>query len=373
MTRRVLFLISDTGGGHRASAEALAEALGRLHGPRVACNIVDPFAEYAHWPLNKASDAYLPLINRYGWLWQALWRLGEHPASWRAARDVTAAWQADRMRRLSAEHPADLVVSVHPLLSQAPLRTLRTLQPGIRLATVVTDLASAPRMWYDPAVDLLIASCDEVATAARAAGVPAARVRQLGLPIRLAFAETPVSRADARARLGLADLPTVLVMGGGEGMGLVEEIVDALAGTLYGQPAQIVAICGRNAALQHRLASKLWPLPVTTLGFTPDVPLWMWAADYLVTKAGPGAIAEALACELPMVLSSFVPGQESGNVGYVERNGVGLYRPDPGAIAETVRGWLDSPETIAAIRDRARILARPNAAMEIARALSDLL
>ena len=373
MTRRVLFLISDTGGGHRASAEALAEALHRLHGPSVACAIVDPFAEYAHWPLNRVPDAYLPLINQAGWLWQALWRLGEHQAIWHTARTLTTTWQADRMRKLSVEHPADLVVSVHPLLSQAPQRTLRAAQPEIRTATVVTDLASAPQMWYDPAVDLLVASCDEVAATAQCAGVPAARVKQLGLPIRLAFAETTASRGEARTRLGLADLPTVLVMGGGEGMGPVEEIVEALTAALSDQAGQVVVACGRNAALQRRLAAVQWPIPVTALGFVQDVPLWMRAADCLVTKAGPGSIAEALACELPMILSSFVPGQETGNVGYVEQHGVGVYQPEPSEIAATVCAWLAAPGTTAAMSDRARRLARPNAALDIARALSELL
>lgn len=373
MTRRVLFLISDTGGGHRASAEALAEALHRLHGASVACAIVDPFAEYTHWPLNQAPEAYSPLINRATWLWQALWRLGENPAIWRAARDLTTIWQTDRMRQLSADYPADLVVSVHPLLSQEPQRTLRAMQPGIRTATVVTDLTSAPRMWYDPAVDLLVTSCDEVTAAAQAAGVPSDRVRQLGLPIRLAFAATQVSRAEAHARLGLADLPTVLVMSGGEGMGPVEEIVGALAATLSDQTGQVVVICGRNAVLQRRLAATRWPVPVTALGFVAEVPLWMRAADCLVTKAGPGTIAEALACGLPMIISSFVPGQETGNVSFVEGRGVGVYCPQPAAIAATVRGWLAAPERTAAIRDRARTLARPNAALNIANALSDLL
>ena len=373
MTRRVLFLISDTGGGHRASAEALAEALQRLHGPAVASDIVDPFAEYAHWPLNHAPGAYLPLVNRAGWLWQALWRLSAHPASWRAARDLTTIWQSDRMHQLFADHPADLVVSVHPLLSQAPQRTLRARQPKTRTATVVTDLVSAPRMWYAPEVDLLIASCDEVGAAAQAAGVPPTRIRQLGLPIRLAFAEPPVSRVEARARLGLADLPTALVMSGGEGMGPVEQIVSALAAALWDQPAQIVVICGRNMPLQHRLAATKWPVPVTPLGFVADIPLWMSAADCLVTKAGPGSIAEALACGLPMVLSSFVPGQETGNISFVERHGAGVYRREPGEIAAQVRDWLAAPETAEAIRQRARRLARPTAALDIASALSELL
>ena len=41
------------------------------------------------------------------------------------------------------------------------------------------------------------------------------------------------------------------------------------------------------------------------------------AADVLVTKAGPGTIAEAAAVGLPVMVTSFLPGQEAGNVGDV--------------------------------------------------------
>lgn len=373
MTKRVLFLISDTGGGHRASAEALKQALARLHGPAVTCAIVDPFARYAHWPLSRVPHSYTPLISRYLWLWQGLWQLSASPTAWRAASRAVAAWQSGPLRQLASDHPADLAVSVHPLLCRLPQRTLRAVQPGIRLATVVTDLDSAPRLWFEPNVDLLVAPCEQVVSAARAAGLPAGRIQRLGLPIRLEFLDAPASQAEARARLGLADRPTVLVMGGGEGMGGLEGVVDALASGLHGQPAQIAVVCGRNAALRQHLAARRWPTPVTALGFVDDIPVWMRAADCLVTKAGPGAIAEALACTLPMVLSSFVPGQETGNVAFVERNGLGVYRPDRLAMAATVRGWLAEPELLVGMRQRARLLARPRAALDIAEALSALL
>lgn len=373
MTRRVLFLISDTGGGHRASAEALAEAMARLHGPAVQCALVDPFAQYARWPLNRVPDSYEPLVNRHGWLWQALWRLSDSRTAWRAASSAVAVWQAERLRILARDFPVDLAVSLHPLLCQIPQKTLRARHPGIRLATVVTDLATAPRLWYAREVDLLVTSCAEATTAALAAGVPAGRVRQLGLPIRLAFMDTQASQSEARARLGLASLPTVLVMGGGEGLGPLQEIVGALAAALRDRRAQIVVVCGRNAALQGRLAARGWETPVIALGFVGDIPLWMRAADCLVTKAGPGAIAEALACQLPMILSSFVPGQESGNIDFVRRQGVGVYCPQPAEIAATARGWLAASESGAAMSQRALKLARPQAALDIARALTDLL
>jgi 1,2-diacylglycerol 3-beta-galactosyltransferase len=75
-----------------------------------------------------------------------------------------------------------------------------------------------------------------------------------------------------------------------------------------------------------------------------------------------------------MILSSFVPGQETGNVRYVEENGVGVYRRDPAQIAAVAAAWLEpgSPE-LAGRRARARDLAQPCAALDIARALGDLL
>ena len=225
-----------------------------------------------------------------------------------------------------ADHPADLVLSVHPLLNHAPLREVRRRLPGTPFVTVVTDLATAHPVWYAPGVDLLCAPCPEVQQAALAAGVPADRIRLAGLPISLRFSEGRPDRAEARRLLGLADRPTVLIMGGGEGMGRVESIAHAVAAGLQGVNGQAVVICGRNASLQRRLSGSTWPAPVHVLGFVDNMPVWMSAADCLVTKAGPGTIAEALACGLPMVLSDFVPGQEEGNVGYVTRSWRGRFQ-----------------------------------------------
>jgi len=133
-------------------------------------------------------------------------------------------------------------------------------------------------------------------------------------------------------------------------------------------------ICGRNEALQARLDGANWPMPTRIAGYVDDMPVWMAAASVLVTKAGPGTIAEALACGLPMVLSSFVPGQEFDNVRCVEENGVGVYRSDPQQIATVVNNWLEPANPVlATMRARALALARPTAALEIARALSQLI
>lgn len=376
MTWDVLFLLSDTGGGHRASARAIGEALQRLGGDSVHCTLTDLFALHGPWPLNQIPHIYAPLVTHHVWLWRLLWRAGAQPWLWRLTTRLMMAWNRQRLQHLFEEHPADLVVSVHPLLNHVPLQALRepSWRPATPFATVVTDLATAPPIWYNPAVDLLCASCREVQQAALASGVPGDRIRLTGLPISLRYLQPPGERFELRQRLSLLQLPTVLVMGGGDGMGPLAAIVEALASALAGRPAQIVVICGRNQRLRQQLTHQTWPVALQALGFVANVWEWMDAADCLVTKAGPGAIAEAMARGLPLALSGFVPGQEEGNVRYVVEQGVGAYQPQPDELARLVRAWLEPGNpALAGMAQRGRQLAQPRAALEVAQALMELL
>ena len=60
-------------------------------------------------------------------------------------------------------------------------------------------------------------------------------------------------------------------------------------------------------------------------GFVDNMAQWMTACDTIVTKAGPGTIAESLICGLPLLLNGFVPCQEAGNVPFVINNRVCLH------------------------------------------------
>ena len=71
-------------------------------------------------------------------------------------------------------------------------------------------------------------------------------------------------------------------------------------------------------------------------GFVNNMEQWMNACDMIITKAGPGTIAEAYICGLPVLLNAFVPCQEEGNIEYVVRNQTGIFSKDPHTIAATV-------------------------------------
>ncbi|OSX72499.1 hypothetical protein BU14_0428s0003 [Porphyra umbilicalis] len=175
--------------------------------------------------------------------------------------------------------------------------------------------------------------------------------------------------------------PTVLVVGGGDGVGglaaLTTSLTTALAAARGPDGAQVVVVCGRNAGLAASLAARRdWAVPVTVTGLVDGSTMsaWMGAADVLVTKAGPGTIAEALIRGLPMVLSGYLPGQERPNVGYVVDGGAGVFCGGGApAIGRVVADWVGSPARLDAMAARARAMGRPTATREIAASVGELL
>jgi 1,2-diacylglycerol 3-beta-galactosyltransferase len=272
----------------------------------------------------------------------------------------------------------DLVISVHGLLNAIPLRAMRAAGCRVPFVSVVVDGGVPPVSWFTRHAALCCVADDDIRRLAIDAGMRPDRVIATGLPIRRSFVEARgLVEADARRVLGVdPDLPLVLVMGGGAGMGRVGGMAVAVAKQLAeaGVDAQLAVIAGGNERLRKRLAGTDWPVPVTVLGLTDRVAAWMAAADVLLTKAGPGTIAEAACLGVPTLLTGFVPGQEEENVAWAERNGGAVFQPRPKAAAALVEGWLRSGDgELETMSARMRQMGRPEASRVIADAALGLL
>jgi 1,2-diacylglycerol 3-beta-galactosyltransferase len=365
--RRLLLLFSDTGGGHRSAAYAVAQALQDLYGGQIQLELVDALAEYAPWPFNHLDGIYPYMVRLKGWPWGAGYRLSDGPQ--RAALLTSGCWPWVRraLSRLIHDHPADVIVCFHPMLNHLILRTLTRTGAKTPLITQVIDLATAHAFWFVPQVTLCLVPTEENRRRALARGLPTERVLVTGLPVHPHFVETAQEDAHTiRRRLGLeSDLPTVLLVGGAEGMGPLHCI--SAAATDSGVRAQLVIVTGRNERLRAKLSARTWPLPVRVEGFVHNMHEWMRAADLLVTKAGPSTVSEALVMGLPMVLSGALPGQERPTVDYVVQAGAGVWAPTPRQVTSAVRELL-APGTprLGHMAARARSLARPDAAWRAA-------
>jgi 1,2-diacylglycerol 3-beta-galactosyltransferase len=367
--RRILFLFSDTGGGHRSAAEAVVEALDRNYPQRYQSELVDVLKTYAPLPLNHLPAIY-PRIVRLPRAWGAGYRISDGHGRARAL--TAAAWPYVRAaaRRLVQEQAPDLAVSVHPLLNAPVIKALGKSHPPF--LTIVTDLVTTHALWYHRRVSLCLVPTEQARERALACGLRPDQVQVVGLPVSWRFCQPPGDPERLRADLGWpADRSMVLLVGGGEGMGPLLETARAIAG--IGIDFGLAVVAGRNARLRNRLEAEAWPIPTFIYGFEHRMPEMMQAASMLVTKAGPGTIAEALNAALPMVLYSRLPGQEEGNVDYVVNQGVGVWAPGSARSAKSVSRWLSCPEELGKAASACRRIARPGAASLVAEIIDSLL
>ena len=323
----LLFLIADTGGGHRSAARAVAQALERGYPGRFAPVLCDPLggpgsARLLRW----VAGLYGPVIRRTPWLWGAAYHLCDsRPAAALLARTLLRLAHGPAADAARARRPAG-IVSFHPLTGTAAVAARDRGAAGAPVVTVVTDLARMHAAWCHARADLLVAP--PTALRHRRRQVPAAGLAvTTGLPVTRDYWGGPVrhrERMVLRRALGLSeDRFLVLLAGGGEGSGGLARRATAI---LRRYPdVEVVALCGRNQRLKRRLdrlaARSGGRLTVT--GFTRHLADWLRSCDLVVTKAGPGTIAEATCCGAPLLLTSHLPGQEAGNPEVVTRAGAG--------------------------------------------------
>lgn len=358
----ITFLFSDTGGGHRAAAEAIVEAIHAEYGDTLVTTMVDFFKEYAPPPLNYMPDLY-PAMVKIPALWGAFFDLSNGRSQARFVSSAFWPYVSNAARRFVREHPGELLVSVHPVVNSFALKALGPQR--LPYFTVVTDLVSTHAMWYDRRADLIFVPTEMARRRALEYSVLAEKVQVVGQPVSIRCSLPASDKGLLRNQQGWPqDKPTVLLVGGGEGMGLLDEIAHAI--DVSGLDLNLVIVAGRNTRLEADLKAGSWETSPIIHGFVQNMPDFMRAADIIVTKAGPGTIAEALIAGLPIILYAKLYGQENGNVDFVEQEKVGVWAPDPARVVSTLRRWISRPREREAVIENCRRTARPDASRTIA-------
>lgn len=336
--------------------------------------------DLAQGPFCRFPQQYAYLA-KHPWLWKLTYELTRFPPARFITEGVFNLLAHARVRDAFIDFHPDLIVSVHPLVNTLTHHVLHRLVDNCwrvspAFVTVVTDLGGAHPTWFHRSVDRVYVPSDGVRNVAEKCGLPSIKIQQLGLPVREAFWEDEVrgneDKVILKKRLGLKDdLPVVLLIGGGDGVGKLGRIAKVVAGRLgkdHGNEAvQLVVICGKNTHLYKELQRHKWPVFVLVKGYVNNMSDWMVACDFLCTKAGPGTIAEALVRGLPLLLTGFLPGQEEANVKYVVDNEAGTFASRSRDIAEIASEWIANSEILKRMSVNARQLGQPQATCRIAK------
>ncbi|MGA2114517.1 MAG: glycosyltransferase [Bryobacteraceae bacterium] len=346
---RLDFVFFDAGGGHRAAAIALGEAIEREKRPLEVRlmnlqELLDEIDVFRKLTGVRLQDLYNLMLKKG-------WTLGSAKlTAWmhgvirlfhgRQVRLLEEYWRRSR---------PDMVVSLIPNFNRALCQSLRQALPGTPLVTVLTDIADyPPHFWIEPFAGGLqeqyfICGSAKAAEQAREMGHAADKVlRASGMILSPRFYDAArlagEERARARRALGLdPECAVGLVLFGGQGSAAMVEIAARLA------DRQLILICGHNTRLRDKLRAMSHRAPIFVEGFTQEIPHYMQLADYFIGKPGPGSISEAVAMRLPVIVerNAWTLPQERYNADWVREQGVGVVLKNFRGIGEAVARMLE--------------------------------
>ncbi len=354
--------------GHERAATAIRQAMATLN-PSWETEGVDAIS-YAYPTIGKIlSRTYLEILRHTPMIWDFVYDNPDVAEATQELRDLLNLIALPRMRALLKRHAPQAIVCTQAIPCSVFASEKRKGHLKIPLIAAITDFA-LHAYWVHPEVDLYCVANEEERRYLVQKGLEASRIVVTGIPIAPDFLrQTPKPRA--RKRLALdPKLPTVLVMGGSQGLGPMEEMVEQLQAAAV----QCIVLTGLNRELFHSLQKNYARNPhVKVFGFTQQISTLMDAADLLVTKPGGLTSSESLAKGLPMIIVHPIPGQEERNARFLLKMGVAEQAEEPQDVSKLVISLFHQPGRLKKMSDQALSIARPYAAMEAARHISRLI
>jgi UDP-N-acetylglucosamine:LPS N-acetylglucosamine transferase len=364
------FLITDAGSGHRSIANAVKDCLEQQDSDW-QISIINVYQTFWHDDSEGIYNKILAWgLTRYYWPW--IVPLGRCKFSLYRKR-----WTGLAQQWLAA-HPADLVVSFIPFVNPMLQAAARNALPGARFVTLLCDLVDLdgyyllPQAQFDAHIHAICPSPRAVQQALDLGYSQQQISATSGLPIHPEnYAAQAVQRDLECAQLQLDPaLPVLLLCFGSRGTPEYEKIIQQLEAL----PLQIIAVAGRNSALEQRLKTKAasqFRNRVLVLGFTDRLPYFMRLADVFIGKPGSTVYLAAMN-RVPVIceLNRHTMLQERANAQFLQESGMGATVDSFADILPAVQAMLE-PATLASYR--ARLATYDNQAVfEAANALRQL-
>ena len=364
--KQILVLTSDMGFGHRSAAKAVAAALESRYGEAVQVEIVNAF-DHKSVPavVREQQVEYDRRVREAPELYSVGYQVMDAPLSTSLAEIGLTALLFQPLSDILKQAQPEVIVVTHPMYLE-PLKTIfRQTGKTIPVLTVVTDLGTVQRMWFNPLSRVTLVPTERVYNLAIEAKLQPATLKITGIPVHPQNFSEKRPAAEIRTSLGLEPTRmTVLVVGSPR----VRNLLDAVRVLNHiNFPLQVMVVTGGDDAVYAELQKTEWHLPAVVYNLVDNMPTLMHAADFIVCKAGGLIVTEALACSLPILLIDLIEGQETGNAEFVVEHGAGEVARLPLDMLETLYHWLSNDAQLLQTRaDNARQVGRPQAAAEIA-------
>lgn len=366
---KILSLTVSVGKGHNKAAEAIKEYF--EHNYRNSDMIVIDALKYINPVINKlVIGSYLGTLKKTPSLYGKLYDLAEDGAVLLNLSEAINDILSLKLKSLIKKYNPDVILCTHPF----PLEMLSILKRKgkitVPVAAVITDYAPHS-FWIYEHIDAYVIPHEDFIQDLALRGVPQNIIYPLGIPVCSDFLK-PISKAKARRNLHLNNKFTVLIMGGGLGIGNIKKIFETLA--FCELEIQIIVCAGENITLRSKLEDicKNSAKKILIYQYSNDISTLMSASDILITKPGGLTVSEALVKRLPIIITSAIPGQEERNAKYLLSNGIAARVKDTENIVAIIQNFIENPYTLKVMQENAVVKAKPNASMDIYKLLEKL-
>jgi len=356
--------------GHRSATMAIEKAVKTLS-PKSEILSINAF-NYTN-PISEkiVNSIYMGVIKNTPKLWDYLYDNPKVVKSVEKLKKLIHKSNSPKFKKLFDRFNPDIVVCTQAFPCGMVADFKKDYGSKLPLVAVLTDFIPHS-YWVYEAVDYYITPSEEVSQRLAKKGVPAEKMRPLGIPFDHKFNQ-PLNRAEIFGKLHLDPLkPVILIMGGGQGLGPIKTIVKSLDSLKI--DAQEIIVTGTNKKLYRSLKRKIkkYKKDIRLFGFVDNINELMFISTLIISKPGGVTTAEALALRLPMVIVKPIPGQEANNTDFLTRKQAAIKLEDPKKINAVVDDLLKNDQTLQRMRDSAAHIAKPDSSLDIAKLLLGL-
>jgi UDP-N-acetylglucosamine:LPS N-acetylglucosamine transferase len=375
--KRIVFAMIEAGGGHKAPARAVMEALQAAYPGRYQATMMDFIKDIGCENIDASHKKSWTLLLGQPLLTHLLYQLEDilGPIS-RAVlyRTLAAPAVPNAIRFLKRVRP-DAVFSTHFLNSMILVEARKRSKIDFEIFTYQTEMFSFHALWRVPETDWYLTASDRAAQAAAIRGIKWNKIKSFPYPIRPDFLASRRDPALVSRELGL--LPgrkTVLFSFGNQGAGMVIQYI--LTMELMNTPLNVVIVAGRNAALKRRLEALKERFPrvnLIPLGYVDNMNELISIADVCYIKPGPATTMECMHSRKPIIFSNAATPCEQAHANYAVFRGVAKYAGDAIALFATALKHFLKDEVQAEVSRRYETLDIKNGASEIAAFIDETL
>lgn len=363
MSKKVLLLFISEHSGHHCASRAIEKAL-RIVDPSVETLNINSF-NYTNPILEKVINrAYMGVVMRTPEVWEYLYDNPKVLKNTQKLRAMIHRFNTGKLKSLLDEFRPDVIICTQAFPCGMIADYKKSANARIPLIGVLTDYAPHS-YWVFNDVDKYIVPSAETGKKLIDNGVDPVKVEEFGIPIDPEFLERR-TKEELCDEMGIdRSLPCVLIMGGTQGLGPIENVARLLDAS--GIKLQVIIATGTNKKVYRWLKRRHFRKKFIILPFADNVNALMRVATVIITKPGGITTAEALAAGIPMLILNPLPGQEAMNTRFLLKEGVAVKAESPEDVVVILDELLYNVSKLKEMSRKAIALSKPESAMNIAR------